>query len=84
MAGKGRKLPPLTAYDLIRVVKADGWFQVDGTKHLAFEHPTKLGKVSIDEKWTGVRAGGWTFRSVVTEQARMTRREFEELYWKTR
>lgn len=53
-----------------------------GTKHLAYEHPTKSGKVNIDEKWTSVKAGSWVFRSVVMDQAGITRREFEELYWK--
>jgi predicted RNA binding protein YcfA (HicA-like mRNA interferase family) len=78
-----QKMPPLSAADIIRVLRADGWVQVPGTKHLAFEHPTKTGKVNVDEKWEHVRLGDWVCRSVL-EQASMTRAEFEELYWKTR
>jgi predicted RNA binding protein YcfA (HicA-like mRNA interferase family) len=77
---KGQKLPTLTAKDLVRVVLADGWFRVPGTKHLAFKHPMKPGKVNIDEKWTAIRAGDRFFRSVL-RQASLTRREFEDLYW---
>ncbi len=78
-----QKLPTLEAVDLIRVIRADGWYEVDGTKHLAFEHATKDGKVSIDEKWEHLRLGDWVTRSVL-EQASMTRAEFEKLYWETR
>jgi hypothetical protein len=84
MAKSGRKLPLLTVEDFKRVLSADGWVQVQGTKHLAYEHPTKDGKVNLDEKWTSVRAGSWVFRSVVYEQAGVTKAEFVELYWKTR
>jgi predicted RNA binding protein YcfA (HicA-like mRNA interferase family) len=83
MGKRGRKLPPLTANDLKRVIHADGWRSVPGKDHLAFEHPTKRGKVNIDHKWTGVTPGGWVFRSVL-RQAGLTRKRFEELYWTTR
>jgi hypothetical protein len=46
MGKRGRKLPPLSFGDLERVVKADGWVRVEGTKHENYEHPTKPGKVS--------------------------------------
>lgn len=82
--GSGRKLPLLTADDFVRVLRAAGYVQVAGTKHLAFEHPTRPGKVNVDEKWQNVKAGSWVFRSVVYDQARLTKQEFEELYWKTR
>ncbi len=84
MGKRGRKLPPLTAKDLIRVLRADGWQQVKGTKHLAFEHSTKSGKVNVDEKWENIKTGDWVFRSVVIEQAGMTKKAFEALYWSTR
>lgn len=83
MARSGRKLPLLDAADLERVVRADGWVSVKGTKHLAFEHPTKPGKVNIDEKWTNVKVGSWTFRWVL-QHAGLSRKEFERLYWDTR
>jgi hypothetical protein len=62
------------------VVKADGWAQVPGTKHLAYKHPTKPGKVNIDAKWTRVKPGSWVFKAVLA-QAGLTRQEFERLYW---
>jgi len=83
MGKRGHKLPPLSFGDLERVVKADGWVRVEGTKHENYEHPTKSGKVSLDKKWTGVVSGGWVFRSVL-QQAGLTRAEFEALYWSTR
>jgi predicted RNA binding protein YcfA (HicA-like mRNA interferase family) len=78
----GRRLPPLTANDLKCVIKADGWYEVKGTKHLAFEHATKRGKVNIDAKWKHIQPGGPFFRSVL-RQARLTKKEFERLYWKS-
>ena len=80
---RGRRLPLLTAGDFVKVVTLDGWRPVDGTKHLAFGHPTKPGKVSIDQKWDRVRRSSWVFRSVL-RQAGLTTAEFEELYWRTR
>jgi predicted RNA binding protein YcfA (HicA-like mRNA interferase family) len=75
-----RKLPTLTAGDLICVVEADGWVRVDGTKHLAWEHPTKNGKVNISAKWQHVRPSGWPFTAVLA-QAGLTMGQFEDLYW---
>jgi predicted RNA binding protein YcfA (HicA-like mRNA interferase family) len=84
MGKRGRKIPPLTFDDFDRVLRADGWFPVDGTKHENYKHPTKHGKVSLDKKWKNVRVGDWVWRSVVVDQASMTKREFETLYWETR
>lgn len=81
---KGRKPPPLKADDFKRVLRALGYVAVDGTKHLAFEHPDRPGKVNVDEKWTGVKSGSWVFRSVVHEQMGLTTAEFFEVYWRTR
>ena len=41
-----------------------GYVQVKGKKHLSYKHPDRTGKVSLDAKWTGVKAGGWVFRSL--------------------
>lgn len=84
MARRGRKIPLLTAKDLERVIRADGWYPVEGRKHAAFKHPTKPGKVNIDLKWRNVKVGSWVFCSVVHDQAGLTRAEFDELYWETR
>lgn len=78
-----QKVPTLSARDVVRVPKADGWVQVEGTKHLAFDHPTKPDKVSVNAKWEHIRLGDWVLRSVL-EQAGLTREEFERLYWETR
>jgi predicted RNA binding protein YcfA (HicA-like mRNA interferase family) len=79
--GKRRLPGALTADDLKRVVLADGWVRVKGTKHLAYEHPTKTGKVNIDENWEHVIPGGWVFNQVLAN-AGLTRKEFERLFWK--
>jgi predicted RNA binding protein YcfA (HicA-like mRNA interferase family) len=84
MPKPGRKLPPLTAADFKRVLRAAGWVPVKGTKHLAYEHPEKPGKVNLDEKWRNVKPGSWVFRSVVRDQAGMTPTEFAKLYWRTK
>jgi predicted RNA binding protein YcfA (HicA-like mRNA interferase family) len=73
-------MPTLTAADLICVVEADGWQREHGTKHLAWEHPTKYGKVNIDAKWVHIRPSGWPLTSVLA-QASLTKERFEELYW---
>jgi hypothetical protein len=62
------------------VIKADGWVEVKGTKHLAYEHPIKQGKVNIDAKWRHIQPNGPFHRSVL-RQASLTKGEFERLYW---
>jgi predicted RNA binding protein YcfA (HicA-like mRNA interferase family) len=81
VAKRGRGLPTLTANDLICVLKADGWYEVAGTKHLAFEHGEKSGKVNISAKWQHVRPTGWPLTAVLN-QAEITKDKFETLYWK--
>jgi predicted RNA binding protein YcfA (HicA-like mRNA interferase family) len=81
LAKRARRLPTLTAADVICVIQADGWTLVKGTKHLAFEHPTKPGKVNVSQKWTHVRPGGWPLTAVLA-QAGLTKDEFDELYWR--
>ena len=83
MGKRGRKLPPLTYADFRRVLLADDWQRVEGTKHENYEHPTKSGKVSLDKKWENVKTGSWPFRSVL-QTAGLSRAEFEKLYWSTR
>lgn len=82
--GKRRKIPPLTFADFDRVIRDAGWYPVAGTKHENYEHATKKGKVSLDKKWKNVRVGDWVFRSVVYDQAKMSKAEFERKYWATR
>lgn len=77
---KGSKLHrgPFTCADLKRAIKADGWESAKNKKHLNYEHPTKRGKVSLDEKWTGIRANDTMFRSVA-RQAGLTNKELLQL-----
>ena len=58
---------PFTYADLRQAIKLDGWEPAKNKKHLNFEHPTKPGKVSLDEKWTGIRASDLMFRSVARQ-----------------
>ncbi len=45
-----RPLPPLTAADFLRMLKADGWYEIAGGRRRNFKHPTKAGKVTINGK----------------------------------
>ena len=65
---------PFTCADLRRAIKLDGWESAKNRKHLNFEHPTKSGKVSLDEKWTAIRANDTMFRSVA-RQAGLSNKE---------
>lgn len=78
--GKGRKLPTLETADFDRVLRADGWQRVEGTKHLAYEHPTKPGKVMVGAGWKNVKPGSWLFKNVL-RSAQLGRSEFERLFW---
>jgi len=34
--------------EVIKIIKADGWYQVDQTgDHIQFKHPTKKGRVTV-------------------------------------
>jgi predicted RNA binding protein YcfA (HicA-like mRNA interferase family) len=39
----------MTAQDVIRKIKADGWYELPGKKsgHKQFKHPSKQGKVTV-------------------------------------
>jgi predicted RNA binding protein YcfA (HicA-like mRNA interferase family) len=77
---KQRPLPPLTAADIVRMLTADGFQEVTGTKHRAFEHPERGGKVSVSMKWTGLRFGHDAMRGVMA-QAGWTREDVRRLYF---
>jgi len=61
----------------------DGWTQVRGTKHLAFEHPVHGGKVSVSVKWTGLRFGSNALKGVMG-QAGWTKDDVRSLYFERR
>lgn len=58
---------PFACRDLEQAIGRDGWRPAKNRKHLNFEHPTKRGKVSLDAKWTGIRANDTMFRSVARQ-----------------
>jgi predicted RNA binding protein YcfA (HicA-like mRNA interferase family) len=39
----------MTAQEVVRRIKADGWYELPGKKsgHKQFKHPTKAGKVTV-------------------------------------
>lgn len=37
----------MTAKDLIKIIKKDGWYKVKSKGHLQFKHPVKNGRVTI-------------------------------------
>jgi hypothetical protein len=58
---------PFDCSDLKRAIKLDGWLPAKNKKHLNYEHPKKPGKVSLDEKWTAIRANDLMFRSIARQ-----------------
>lgn len=80
--GKHGKLPGLAWTDFARVLQFDGWYRVGGT-HEDYKHPTKPEKVSLDKKWKDVATDNSVFHSVL-RQAGWTKKQFVELYWKSR
>lgn len=57
---------PMNSADIVRMIKADGWFQV-GTKgsHAQFEHPTKPGRVTVPHPKKDIPSG--TLRSIAKQ-----------------
>jgi predicted RNA binding protein YcfA (HicA-like mRNA interferase family) len=78
-----QKLPPLTAADLIRMLLRDGFEEVAGTKHRAFEHPERGGKVSVSMKWNSLRFGHDAMKGVMG-QAGWTKADVRRLYQESR
>ncbi len=74
-------MPPLDARDIEAILRADGWFEVPGTRHRAFEHAEKPGKVNFSAGVRDVRKGTLLWRSIFHQQAGLTDREVERIYW---
>lgn len=64
---------PFTCADLKQAIKLDDWEPAKNKKHLNYEHPTKPGKVSLDHKWTGIRANDTMFRSIARQAGLSTK-----------
>lgn len=76
---KPQRLPPLSSGDIVDMLHRDGFRQVEGTKHLAFEHPERGGKVSVSAKWTELKFGSQALRGVMA-QAGWTKDDVRRLY----
>jgi hypothetical protein len=85
MGKKRRKVPPLGTREIVRVLVFLEFVQVEGTKHLQYEHPVTKRKVSVSTKWDRdpVRVGSPLFRMIL-DGSGISRRDFEEAYWETR
>ena len=86
--GKRRKLPPFTAADTRRMLKADGWEFVGfgGRGHEDWEHPEKPGrKVNVSPKWDDdpYRKGSYPWIGV-RDQAGWSDDKMIVLFWKTK
>jgi predicted RNA binding protein YcfA (HicA-like mRNA interferase family) len=77
---KKERLPPLTAGDIVEMLLLDGWRYVGGTKHRAFEHPSRPGKVGVSMKWTGLKFGHVTMQGVMA-QAGWSKDDVRRLYF---
>ena len=69
---QGKKGPrlhrgPFTAGDLKKAIKLDGWEPVKSGDHLNYKHPSRRGKIQIDDKWTAVKPGHYTFKGICTQ-----------------
>jgi predicted RNA binding protein YcfA (HicA-like mRNA interferase family) len=75
-----RRLPPLRASDILRMLRVDGWYEVKGGNHRNFRHPTKPGKAQVSEKWTGVKPSSKVWKGLCA-QTGWTRRDIERLFF---
>lgn len=48
-------------------MRLDGWQPEAHGRHPCWRHPTRPGKVQIDEKWTAVKPGHDPFRGVAAQ-----------------
>lgn len=63
---KGQELSrgPFNHRELERELRRVGYEATKPGDHLNFKHPDRPGKVQLDAKWTGVKVGGWVWRSL--------------------
>lgn len=70
---------PWTAADFGRALRADGWVVESPGPHTHYVHPAKRGKkVTVDQKWTGVKKGHDPFKGIAA-QAGYTPRQLQRL-----
>jgi len=74
----GQKLPRITAIELLRALKRDGWQQIrQSGSHVTLAHPTKRGHVTIP-KHASVILKLKTLAAIL-DQAGLTVNELREL-----
>lgn len=63
---KGQELSrgPFNHRELERELRRVGYEATKPGDHLNFKHPDRPGKVQLDAEWTGVKVGGWVWRSL--------------------
>jgi hypothetical protein len=68
---------PFTTADFVKALTSIGYESVPGTKHRAFKHPDRPGKVNVGS-WQNVKAGHTVFASVA-RQANLTNEQLLRL-----
>lgn len=53
--------------DIRKALEGQGYVREEGAKHPQWRHPTRVGKVSLDEKWTGVKKTSMVFKSLARQ-----------------
>jgi predicted RNA binding protein YcfA (HicA-like mRNA interferase family) len=69
---------PWTGKQIADALFSQGYYEQPGGSHPQLKHPTRRGKVTIDYKWTGIKAGSQMFNSVA-RQAGYTKQQFLRL-----
>ncbi len=72
------RLPRITAVELLRALRRDGWEQVrQSGSHVALRHPTKRGQVTVPKHASTILKPK-TLESIL-EQAELTKDDLREL-----
>jgi len=58
---------PWSYSDIRRAIESQGYVREEAASHPQWRHPARPGKVSLDEKWTGVKTGQIVFESLARQ-----------------
>lgn len=58
---------PFTAEDIRIALRLDRWELEGQTRHENYRHPTRPGKVQVDDKWTGVKVGSMPWKGLLEQ-----------------
>jgi len=58
---------PWTFDDIRIAIEKQGYVREEAAGHPQWRHTTRAGKVSLDEKWTGVKKGQVVFKSLARQ-----------------